>query len=272
MFGFVIANLDQLIEEERRLYRATYCGLCRALGSQHGQSCRMTLTYDMTFLILLLSSLADEEPAYQPFRCAMPPFKPQESFTSQFTPDGADMNLLLAHAQRLDDWQDDRKLLSLAQARMLGRNADALRKQYPRQAGAIDQALKDLQHMEAEGQSNPDLPAKAFGSLLAAIFVPDEGMQAARELGALGYALGRFIYLMDAAVDLVKDLKRERYNPLITIPSEEHEPLLRLLMSECAACFELLPIRRNRPLLENILYSGVWTQLTAKQQKEAAKQ
>lgn len=272
MFGFVVANLDQLGEEEKKLYRACYCGLCRALADQHGQSCRMTLTYDMSFLVLLLASMADEEPAYEPFRCAVHPFRQQLSYTSSFTPYAADMNLLLAHEQRMDDWEDERKLLSLAQARLMGKGARELAKRYPRQSAAIDQALSALKQMEREGQGNPDLPAKAFGGLLAEVFVPDETMEAARELRAFGYALGRFIYLMDAAVDFLQDIRSERYNPLIAIPSSEHEALLRLLMAECTACYELLPVKRNQGLLENILYSGVWTRLSLKQQKEAAKQ
>lgn len=31
----------------------------------------------------------------------------------------ADINIILAHAQRLDSWEDDRNVLSLSQAKML---------------------------------------------------------------------------------------------------------------------------------------------------------
>ena len=57
MFGYVIANMDTLSQGARERYRAVYCGLCRTLGRQHGQLGRLTLTYDMVFLILLLSAL-----------------------------------------------------------------------------------------------------------------------------------------------------------------------------------------------------------------------
>ena len=61
MFGFVVANQQALSPEELQRYRAVYCGLCRALGSRHGATARLTLTYDMTFLILLLNSLYEPE-------------------------------------------------------------------------------------------------------------------------------------------------------------------------------------------------------------------
>ena len=198
------------------------------------------------------------------------PLKRRQSAASRYTPYAADMNLLLAHAQRMDDWQDDRKLLSLAQAKLMGKGAEALFDRYPRQHEAVKKALHDLARMEKEGLTQPDLPAKAFGSLLQEVFVPDDALPAAAGLRAFGYALGRFIYLMDAAMDLKDDLLHERYNPLTAVPSSQHEDILRMLMAEATACYALLPIRQHQGILENILYSGVWTRLSARQRKEAA--
>ena len=57
MFGYVIANKDIMTEEQEARYRACYCGLCHALHKRHGSLSRLTLTYDMTFLVLLLNSM-----------------------------------------------------------------------------------------------------------------------------------------------------------------------------------------------------------------------
>ena len=271
MFGYVVANLDKLDEGQKKLYRGIYCGLCRALGAQHGLACRATLTYDMTFLILLLSSLEKEEPFPVPFRCAVHPLTKQESCTSRYTPYGADMNLLLAHAQRMDGWQDDRSLLSFSQAKLIGRNAEALRARYPRQAQAIEEGLKALAILEKDDESNPDLPANAFGRLLGEVFVPDTAHPQAEGLRAMGFSLGRFIYLMDAVMDLKEDILKEHYNPLVFVNSEHHKEILNAVMAQCVDCFEALNIQHHRPLLENILYSGVWTKYMARQQKEAAR-
>ena len=57
MFGYLMAA-SRLLDEDRQLrYRACYCGLCRSLKERHGQLSRLTLNYDLTFLVLLLSSL-----------------------------------------------------------------------------------------------------------------------------------------------------------------------------------------------------------------------
>ncbi len=271
MFGYVVANLDQLDEQQKKLYRGTYCGLCRALGAQHGLACRATLTYDMTFLILLLSSLQEEKLSPEPFRCAVHPLTRQESCASVYTPYAADMNLLLAYAQRMDGWQDDRSLLSLSQAKLIGRNASQLRSKYPRQAQAIDEGLKALAALEKDDESNPDLPANAFGYILGEVFVPDTDHPQADGLRAMGFSLGRFIYLMDAAMDLKEDILKERYNPLVFVPSQHHEEILNAVMAQCADCFEALPVQHHKQLLENILYSGVWTRYMARQQKEGHK-
>ena len=271
MFGYVVANLEKLTDSQRELYQAIYCGLCKELGRLHGQISRSTLTYDMSFLILLLSSLADEEPVYEAFRCAVHPLKKRNAFVSRFTPYAADMNVILARAQRMDNWTDDRSLLSLSQAKLLESAAGKAEEGYPRQVKAIKDALRRLSLMEKDDITNPDLPASAFGGLLGEIFVPDEHMPQAGALYDLGFTLGRFIYIMDAAMDLKDDIKKQRYNPLITIPSSQHEEILRLQMAQCAACFERLDIRRNKELLENILYSGVWTSYAAKNRREAEK-
>lgn len=72
MFGYVIANLEGLTQAQKDRYKGCYCGLCRVLKQRHGFSGRLTLTYDMTFLVLLLSALyeADEERGMGGLPCA----------------------------------------------------------------------------------------------------------------------------------------------------------------------------------------------------------
>ncbi len=270
MFGYVVANVDALSEFDRDRYRSVYCGLCRALSKSYGQIGRLTLTYDMTFLIILLSSLDKTEIAEEKtFRCAMHPLKPRQAFTNRHTQYAADMNLLLAYHQRMDDWQDDKKTGALFQAKLLGGKIDELNERYPRQSQALIEGLSELSKMEKDGEPNPDLPANAFGHILGEIFAP-EGHEQADALYDFGYKLGRFIYLMDAAVDLKKDIQQEKYNPLVAIPTSRHENMLTLLMSDCTEAFAKLPVLRDKELMENILYSGVWSRYAAHHQGEKA--
>ena len=61
MFGYLVAEPSLLTEEQFARYRACYCGLCRCIKERHGEAARFALTYDMTFLTLLLSSLYEPE-------------------------------------------------------------------------------------------------------------------------------------------------------------------------------------------------------------------
>ena len=57
MFGYVTVNYKALSKEEQEQYQRYYCGLCRGLEHRYGNISRLTLNNDMTFLLILLSSL-----------------------------------------------------------------------------------------------------------------------------------------------------------------------------------------------------------------------
>ena len=53
MFGYIKPQIPELKVKEHELYKATYCGLCRAMGKRTGCMSKMTLSYDFVFLVLL---------------------------------------------------------------------------------------------------------------------------------------------------------------------------------------------------------------------------
>ena len=57
MFGYIECNRSKLSREELERYQSVYCGLCRTLKERYGELERMSLSYDMTFAVLFLSSL-----------------------------------------------------------------------------------------------------------------------------------------------------------------------------------------------------------------------
>ena len=111
MFGYIIVNRQELKLRELDVYQSWYCGLCRQLKEKYGVRGQLTLTYDMTFLILLLSGLyeAEEETAF--VRCAAHPLGKHAARSSLFTGYAADMNVLLTYYQCMDDWKDEKKVL-----------------------------------------------------------------------------------------------------------------------------------------------------------------
>lgn len=270
MFGYVIANYELLTDEEKKIYHSYYCGLCRSLERRHGELSRLTLTYDMTFLILLLSSLYEARNPIRMEHCLVHPIQEHPCCQNHFTNYGADMNLILSYYHFLDDWEDDRKAHAFLESKIFKSECKTIQIQYPRQCTTIHTCLSELNRIEKAGILNPDIPANCFGRLMSELFVIREDVYADR-LRQFGFSLGKFIYILDACLDLTQDLKKERYNPMISCFSSDFPDILHLLMGQCMTAFQSLSIPKNRNLLENILYSGIWTRYKYQKQKKKKK-
>lgn len=261
-----MADPAQLDAAQLARYRGCYCGLCRALRTRHKS--HLTLTYDMTFLVLLLNALYEPEETHGTLRCAAHPLKKHPFWRSEWTDYGADMNLALAYHNCLDDWRDERKLTrGLLALAMKGRYA-RVRARCPRQCGAMETCMARLAQIEQYGGS-ADEAANCFGSLMEALFAPRDDLWAGT-LRRMGAALGRFIYMMDAVLDLPEDEKRGHYNPIALSPEDsvlrtQPEAALSMLLAECAAEFEKLPIVLDYAILRGILDVGVWQKFAARQ-------
>lgn len=263
MFGYIMADRGSLSTEECSRYGGCYCGLCKALGKRHGFPGRCTLNYDMTFLVLVLSSLYEPEEECGVGRCPVHPMKKRPYWSSEYTDYAADLNLLLAWYNCMDDWEDEKKLSRLILAKCLGGKVKKLKAQYPRQTKAITDGLALLHQYESGEQANADLAANAFGDLMGELFVPWEQDYWAKDLRALGQGLGRFIYILDACMDLEEDRKKGLPNPLLALNPEERTrdgdyDLLTMLLGDASRSFEHMPLVQDVHLMRNILYSGLW--------------
>lgn len=280
MFGYININQKELSEEDKKTYQAYYCGLCRKLKHNCGTKGQMLLNYDMTFLIVLLTGLYELENQASEFICALHPTRKQTVWVNAATDYAADMNVMLAYHNLMDDWRDDRSYASRAFARILDKDYARVMGKYPRQALSIEGCLNKTLETERRQESNLDLAAGLTGELLAEIFCWRED-EWAEELRTLGFYLGKFIYLMDAYEDYEADMAKKAYNPLAFMHREQREDLdtwcrllLTSMISECAKSFERLPILLHTDILRNVLYSGVWTKyeyLQLKRRKTAEK-
>lgn len=272
MFGFVTANLTELSPAEKKRYNAVYCGICRRIRENASNLCRLGLSYDMAFLALLLMSLYEPEETHGHRACCLHPIRPRPWIDNEFIAYAADMNVALACYNARDDWQDDRRLTAAWMGEVFGRHIGAIEERYPRQCGAIRECITELNALEQENCSNPDRPARLFGRLMGEILVYREDLWAPT-LRELGMALGRFIYLADAAVDYRRDARKGKYNPWIAMGMDadwqNFDTHLVHAMSACTRAFEKLPLVQDKPLLNNILYSGVWCSLRGKKEKGA---
>ena len=109
MFGYVVMNRPEIKFKDYDLYRSFYCGLCRELRERYGISGQITLTYDMTFVILLLSGLYEPPTKKGTSRCMVHPVRKQPVRKNKVTEYAADMNVFLAYYKCVDDWKDEKK-------------------------------------------------------------------------------------------------------------------------------------------------------------------
>ena len=130
MFGYIVVHQPELKVREYETYRAAYCGLCRSLKNRHGRLGQMTLSFDMTFLALLLSGLYEPETASGCGRCLAHPMQKHHYLSNPYYDYAADMNLLLTYYKCLDDWQDERKFTRLIFAKLLGLKMPKIRRLY----------------------------------------------------------------------------------------------------------------------------------------------
>ncbi|MCI8963005.1 MAG: hypothetical protein HFG37_04745 [Eubacterium sp.] len=261
MFGYVTANKPELKMREFGRYKAFYCGLCRRLGKNNGAVSRLTLSYDMTFLILLLSSLYEPEEQQEKHRCLIHPGKKQWMIYNQITDYASDMNVLLSCNHFQDDWEDERSIAGFCGAKVFAGRAKKIARQYPRQAKVIREQLGRLAELEQKGITEPDAISRPFGELMSELFVYQE--DAFQDiLRSFGFYLGKYIYLLDAFMDLEKDLKKGSFNPFReSADREDFEESVRQMLEgtirQAVAEFEKLPLEQDLPILRNILYEGV---------------
>jgi len=259
MFGYVQANINTLNEDEKARYRQFYCGLCHTLGQRHSELTRFGLTYDMTFLAILLSSLYEPAEETVESRCVVHPFRKHKYIKNKYIDYAADMTVALVYYKCEDDWQDDKNIISKSYSSLLSNAYKKVKINWPEQCRIIETELQNLAEIEKSNNLSPDAAANCFGRLMEGLFVYQDDIWA-DYLRKLGFGLGRYIYLADATVDLEKDKRKGNYNPLIEMSAftEDFTSVLQGLLGEASDSFEKLPLVQDEAILKNIIYSGIW--------------
>lgn len=276
MFGYVTAHKPELKMKDFYKYKAYYCGLCKTLRSSYGIRGQLTLTYDMTFLVILLTSLYESETESEECRCIVHPMKKQKMLSNEITEYAADMNIVLSYFHFADDWQDEKSKAGLVGLRAFHKSYLEIQKKYPEKCQIIRRCLKLLHQCEAHNEQEIDVSARYFGELMAELFSYRHDVWE-KTLRGMGFYLGKFIYILDAYDDIETDLKNNSYNPLRSIYGEEDfdekcREMMTYVLAECTSRFERLPCIRDVEILRNILYVGVWEKFDKKQLEKQNKQ
>lgn len=260
MFGYVTINKMELKFKEYYSYKGYYCGLCKCLKSEYGDKSRMTLNYDMAFLILFLSSLYEPENKVYNERCIVHPGKKQLIIQNEITRYAAAVNIILSYYNMLDNWQDDRDVKSLAAMKLLAGKFRKSVGRLPKKSAIIKERLRSISELEKSGTDDVDAVSNEFGHLMEEIFLyrKDEWE---KNLRKTGFYLGKLIYCLDAYDDMEKDRDNNSYNPFNSMKAENKEQyakeLLMLNLSFLSDEIEKLPLVRDKGIIDNIIYSGI---------------
>ena len=239
MLGYVTCEKAELKVREYELYSAYYCGVCKSIGARYGQLARTVLSYDSVFLSMLLDGVSGKAPGVEEGSCLLHPVKGKNIASSKGIDFAADVMLILAWFNYLDD-QNDKDTVSEkggageiakhAALKVAGRSLKKaygdIEPKYPELCKEIAGQLDELSALEKEKCASLDEAAEPFANIMVKIFEAGFGHMADPALdqdqatdlkvaGSMGYHLGKWIYLMDAWEDLEKDIASGAYNPLI---------------------------------------------------------
>lgn len=263
MFGYVRINKMDLTFREYEHYKAYYCGLCKYLKRNHTELSRMTINYDITFLIVLLSSIY--QPSAQVFheKCIVDPVKKKKHIINEITEYAASMNILLAYYKLEDDVNDEGDIKSRLVRRAYRKSFKTAYDKYPQKADFIKTCLGELRSLEEDQSTSIDQTSNCFARLLEEIFDYKDDEYRDR-LRKVGFNIGKYIYIMDAYEDLDQDLEKGRYNPFSSYKDDREglkvrvDKLIGMTLARLEEAILNLDIKVNKSIIDNIIYSGVY--------------
>ena len=268
MFGYVKPLPGELKVKEYEYYKATYCGLCRALKKK-SPILPFTLSYDFVFLTILRMALEEEAARVEKIRCIAHPLRKKSALTLTSSMERtASAAALLVYYNLKDDYVDKKGIRKLGAGILLSFSGHLRKKNLS--DGKLDRVIADalalISDEEKAGNPSPYACAEIFGVLLGSVFADGTNGDLRTMLYQIGRRVGRWIYLLDAADDAPKDAKKKNYNPFVIggdyLRADFAENMKIALNCELAVAaeeLEKLPITDPglKNILQNILYLGM---------------
>lgn len=279
MFGYITPLKSELKIREYEMFKSYYCGVCMHIKENFGNIPRLTLNYDMAFLGLLLDALHDDLPNINFKRCMSHPLNKRPVILNNKALEYASaMNVSLVYYKFIDDVNDDKDIKSKIKSLTLETYRRKFNKNVTVINDIIEENLKLLSELEENKNfSSIDEIANPFSLIVAKILelYPEsfemDCEEIRYELYDLGYALGKWIYLIDALDDLKEDMEKKKFNPINFLYNKKNKsyddfikeikPRIEFTILNCGynckESLEKLPLKRNKEILQNIINLGM---------------
>lgn len=272
MFGYVKTDKPEMKIKEYEAYRGLYCSLCKAMGKHFGLLSRLTLSYDITFLLLSRLSFSGTLPSFESGRC---PFNPSKKCNYCCNADeelryAAAVSMMLFYHKVRDNIADGSAFKKLAMYLILPwatvKYKKAL-KMYPEVAEITETCMAGQRETENKNSSITDeaahCSAEALGRITAYNMDDPE-----KHVYRFGYGIGKWVYLTDAFDDIEKDIKSGSYNVFVNkynltkaeVSDEiknEITGTINMSSDVFISAYENIRNKTLSPITENIIYEGM---------------
>ena len=273
MLGYVRAFKPELKIKDYELYKGIYCSLCRALGRNYSPVAQLFLSYDFAFATVLRLAVAEECCTFSQKRCPYNPAKKCLICTGKDELDFCAHAVIITVFYKVLDNLHDGGIKSKLIAAILYPVIFLMHKKAARLAPEIDKIIGESINKQAEIEKKENAgideaahpSANALGKVIA--FGLDEKNVSA--LYTVGYMVGRYVYILDAADDLENDIKTNSFNPfrsefnIVKRPEytdaflKKAEEMLNLTHSNALDALDSFEKKRFEDILENIVFDGL---------------
>lgn len=277
MFGYIKPFKPDLRIYEFSYYKSIYCSLCREIKENFGTLYTLGLNYDFVFLSLLKMSLMNEKDTFVNSRCTFNPLQKKYIMKNESITFSSYVFILATKYKLYDDKLDNdfrSKMISNFTFPFVNIKYKLILDEFE-YFYILDKVFRwytlKQKYLENKKVSNIDLISHPSSVCYANILrLISNDSNHSRILYRMGYFLGRWIYLIDAIDDLSNDLKNNNYNPFIYKYNllkkdninfndiyNESKLILNLTLGELINSYNLLNIKYNKEILDNIIFLGL---------------
>lgn len=272
MFGYVLPDKPNMFVKDFTMYKAFYCGLCKAIGKDCGQCMRLTTNYDVTFLAVLAHAATGEEAGISNETCILNPFRKKSIVRySPLMRKIVWVNSILAHYKCVDDVEDNRSVAKrMTDACVVRRHYKRARREMPLSDRAVGDGYEQLRALERADCDSPDRAAHPFAQSIEQVGRELLGERCTDEIASILYHMGKWVYLMDAIDDAADDAKHGKYNvfladgyafvdrgQLLADKGEQMETVLMSCYRAMCDAFDKVRFERYEGVLTNIIWYGI---------------
>ncbi len=271
MFGFIRPVKPELKVREVERFQSVYCGLCHEIRRRYGQLQTGFLSYDMTFLALILQAVDTPSMEVEHLRCIASPIRRKNvAVSSDMLAYTADISVLLTYHKIEDTLQDEsgaKRMAAVSLERLLRADYRKAQVCLPKLDAVIRQCLDELLILEQQQVPSLDRTADTFARILQAIVPEGQPEPVRRVMEQMFYHTGRWLYLIDACADLEDDFRTGSYNPVrlrfeletpdLSLVKEQMERTLERSLLDIHNACQLLPLCQDEGLIGNIIDLGL---------------